>query len=90
MVIQVLVAAMNQKDHSLLEKMNIKSNAIIGNQCDYNSIEKFKYKDYDIVYLNFAEKGVGLNRNNSLMRATGDICLFADDDMIYESIILII
>ena len=85
MVIQVLVAAMNQKDHSLLEKMNIKSNAIIGNQCDYNSIEKFKYQDYDIVYLNFAEKGVGLNRNNSLMRATGDICLFADDDMIYEN-----
>ena len=85
MVVQVLVAAMNQKDHSLLEKMNIKSNAIIGNQCDYNSIEKFKYQDYDIVYLNFAEKGVGLNRNNSLMRATGDICLFADDDMIYEN-----
>lgn len=85
MNIQVLIATMNQKDHSLLEKMNIRSNAIIGNQCNYNSIETFKYKKNDIMYLNFDEKGVGLNRNNSLMRATGDICLFADDDMIYEN-----
>ena len=85
MRIQVLVAAMNQKDHSLLEKMNINSNVIVGNQCNYNSVEKFKYKNYDAMYLNFDERGVGLNRNNSLMRATGDICLFADDDMIYEN-----
>lgn len=85
MKVQVLVAAINQNDHSLLKKMNIKSDAIIGNQCDRNEIEKFRYQDYDIIYLNFAEKGVGLNRNNSLMRATGDICLFADDDMVYEN-----
>lgn len=84
MKVQVLVATMNQKDHSLVKKMNIKSDAIIGNQCDYNSIEKFEYENHEILYLNFNEKGVGLNRNNSLMRATGEICLFADDDMIYE------
>src|SRR5699024_7943537 len=28
--------------------------------------------------------GVGLSRNNALMRATADICLMADDDMIYK------
>lgn len=81
MKIQVLVATINQRDHTLLEKMNINSNAIIGNQCDWNSIEKFKYKNQDITYLNFNERGVGLNRNNTLMRADGDICLFADDDI---------
>lgn len=84
MKIQVLVAAMNQNDHSLLKKMNISSDAIIGNQCNVDSIEKFNYKNHEIVYLNFNEKGVGLNRNNSLMRASGDICLFADDDMVYD------
>lgn len=83
MKIQVLVATMNQNDHQLLKKMNINTDAIIGNQCNYNSIEKFDYKGNNILYLNFNEKGVGLNRNNCLMRATGDICLFADDDMIY-------
>lgn len=83
MKIQVLVTTMNQKDHNLLKKMNINTDAIIGNQCDYNSIENFMYNGNNVIYLNFKEKGVGLNRNNCLMRATGDICLFADDDMIY-------
>lgn len=84
MNIQVLVAAMNQTDHSLLKKMNIQSDVIVGNQCDINSVEHFDYDGHDAVFLNFAERGVGLNRNNALMRATGDIVLFADDDMVYD------
>ncbi len=83
MKIQVLVAAMNQNDYSLLDKLNIQSDAIIGNQCEFDSIERFTWKSHEICYLNFNEKGVGLNRNNALMRADCDICLFADDDMVY-------
>lgn len=83
MNIQVLVAAMNQRDYSLLDKMNIQSDVIVGNQCNRNSIDSFIYKGHEAVYLNFAEKGVGLNRNNALMRANAEICLFADDDMVY-------
>ena len=83
MKVQVLVASINQRDYSLLDKMNIKSDAIIGNQCDRNSVENFIHNGNNITYLNFNEKGVGLNRNNSLMRANADICLFADDDMVY-------
>ena len=41
MKIQVLVAAMHQTDHSLPEKMKIQCDAIIGNQCDHNSIERY-------------------------------------------------
>lgn len=81
--IQVLVAAMNQEDHSILEKLNLKSDVIIGNQCNRDNVEKFKYNGYNIAIYSFAEKGVGLNRNNTLMRATADYCLFADDDMRY-------
>lgn len=83
MNVQVLVAAMHQKDKSLLERMNIRSDAIVANQCDTNEIEDFTWNGHAIRYLSFAERGVGLNRNNALMRATGDICLFADDDMRY-------
>ena len=83
--VQVLVAAMHQNDHSLLEKLNIQSDAIVGNQCDYNSIEHFTWgeSNNNITYLNLNERGVGLNRNNALMRATGEFCIFADDDMTY-------
>ncbi len=74
---------MNQKDHSLIEKMNITTEAIVGNQCDRNSVEEFIYNGKLIRYFNFAERGVGLNRNNTLMRANAEIVLFADDDMVY-------
>lgn len=84
MKIQVLVATMNQTDHSLIEKMNIRTDAIVGNQCDRNSVETFELNNKTVTYYNFAERGVGLNRNNTLMRATADVCLFADDDMVYE------
>ena len=83
MKIQVLVAAMNQNDHSLVEKMNISTDAIIGNQCDYNSVECFEHNGNRIQYLNFNERGGGLNRNNALMRADGDILVFADDDEVF-------
>lgn len=83
MNIQVLVATMNQTDHSLLNKMNIQSDAIVGNQCDRNEVERFDFRGHDIAWYSFDERGVGLNRNNVLMRATGDIILFADDDVVY-------
>lgn len=83
MKIQVLVATMNQNDHSLLGKLNIQSDAIVGNQCGFNSVEHFVWNGNNVCYLNFHEKGVGQNRNNTLIRADCDICLFADDDMVY-------
>ena len=81
MRVQVLVATMNQNDYTLLDEMNIQSEAIIGNQCDRYEVEEFVYHGYDVMYFSTAERGVGLNRNNALMRANADVCLFADDDM---------
>jgi glycosyltransferase involved in cell wall biosynthesis len=83
MKVQVLVATMNQTDYSLLEKMNIQTDAIIGNQCDRNEITEFEYQNRMVKWFSFNERGVGLNRNNTLMRATEDIVLFADDDVVY-------
>jgi len=83
MNLQVLVSTMHQTDHSLLEKMNIHSDAIIVNQCDKNEFEEFEYKGRRIKFFSFAERGVGLSRNTALVRATGDVCLFADDDVTY-------
>lgn len=83
MSLQVLVATMHQTDHSLLQKMNIQSDAIVVNQSDRNDFEEFNYQEHKIRFLSFAERGVGLSRNNALMRARADIVLFADDDMVY-------
>lgn len=85
MRVQMLVVTMNQENgnYTLLEKMNIQSNTIICNQCDYNDVTEFEWKGHNIKWYSFAERGVGLNRNNALMRADADICVFADDDVEY-------
>ncbi len=91
--IEVLITTMNlENSTSLLNKMNIQSKAMIGNQCNHNEISLSEYKNYEIPIFSFNEKGVGLNRNNLLMRTKSDFCLFGDDDLIYvdnyEQIIL--
>lgn len=83
MTLQVLIATMHQTDHSLLEKMNIQSDAIVINQCDRDEVERFTYKGHSVLWMSLNERGVGLSRNTALMRATADIVLFADEDVQY-------
>src|SRR5690606_25492782 len=59
------------------------SDVIIVNQCNRNEFEEFKCKGKSVRFLSLSERGVGLSRNTALMRATADICLIADDDLIY-------
>lgn len=83
MSVQVLVASMFQKDFELPKRMNLCSDAVIGNQCDKDSVDEIEYKNFKIKYINRAERGVGLNRNNALKNATSDLCVLADDDMVF-------
>lgn len=84
MTVEVLVAAMHQTDHSLPRRMNLQSNAIVGNQCEENSVEEFEYNGHTVSYYNSDKRGLSKNRNTALIYATGDICLLADDDMVYK------
>lgn len=83
MTVQVLVATMHQTDHSLLERMNIQTDVVVINQCDIDSVERFIFRGHSVLWISMTERGVGLSRNTALMRATGDILLFADDDVSY-------
>lgn len=83
MDLQVLVSTMNQIDYTLLEKMNLQSDAIVINQTDKCGFEKFQYKDYIINWINSDDRGLSKSRNLAIDNATGDICIIADDDLIY-------
>ena len=83
MKIQVLIAALCKEPIALLNEMGIKSDAIIGNQCSEDNVESFDYTGNKIVVYSFNERGVGLNRNNTLLRARGDVAVLADDDMYF-------
>lgn len=84
MRVQFLVSAVNQDVHALVKKMNLQAESIIINQCKENRYEEFEYKGSRMRCYHLAEKGVGLSRNNALLRADGDICLFADEDIVYR------
>ena len=83
MTYQLLVATMNQTDHSLCGRMNLHCDALIVNQCDRCGAEEWMHDGYAVRMLSFAERGVGLSRNSALMRADADIVEFADDDMVF-------
>lgn len=82
--VEVLITTMNLNNpKDLLEKMNIESSAMIGNQTNKNEISEITYKSEIVKVYSFNERGVGLNRNNLLLRSNSDICLFGDDDLVY-------
>lgn len=80
---EILCVTMNQEDFSKIEEMNINSNIIFANQCNKTSYEEYEFKGKKGKLISTETRGVGVNRNISLMYATADICLFADDDMYY-------
>ena len=69
MKIQTLIVTTGQTDHSLLEKMNVQTDTIVGNQCDRNEVEIFEYNGYGIRWISMCERGVGLNRNTVMRTA---------------------
>lgn len=84
MRLETLVSSVRQNVSALAEKMNLQSDAVIINQCEENCYEEYEHRGRKIKGYSFAEKGVGLSRNNALLRATADIVLFSDEDIVYH------
>lgn len=84
MTYQLIVSTMNQHDDSLIEKMNIHSDAIIINQADRVGYHEVKQDSGTVKWYHFNERGIGLSRNSGMMRADADIIQFADDDMVFS------
>ena len=82
--LQVLVATMNQSDHSIAKKMNIRCDAVIANQADREEISSFDTEYGRVKMITTATRGVGLNRNIALLVADAEYILFADDDVVYN------
>lgn len=83
MTLQLLVSAVDKEPRELTRQMQIDSDAILIVQCDENGYEEWEQDGHEIRAYRFREKGVGLSRNNALMRADRDISVFADEDIVY-------
>ena len=70
MRLQFLVSTVNEDVETLAERMNLQADAIVVNQCDRNEYREYTHEGSRIRCYSFAERGVGLSRNNCLMRAS--------------------
>lgn len=81
---------MHQVNHSIIERTNIQSDAVVINQCDNYKREEFFFKnsssiDCKCLFISTTERGLSRSRNEAIKNATADICLLCDDDEILES-----
>ena len=81
---EVLCVTMRQNDFSKLKEMNIHSDVVFANQCDHTSYEELEFDGHTAKRISTQTRGVGINRNLTLMYASADVCLFADDDVTYD------
>ena len=84
MNIEVLLSTMYQKNFDIVEKCNIRSNAIIINQCEEEKIETKKYSFGTVKMIYTKSRGLSNSRNLALNNATADICILCDDDIVYH------
>ena len=80
---EILCVTMRQNDFSKIKEMNIHSNVVFANQCDYTSYEEKEFEGYTARMISTETRGVGINRNLALTYANAEYCLFADDDVVY-------
>jgi len=80
---EILCVTMHQTDFSKIESMNIHSDVVFANQADRTEYAETEFEGHRARMITTATRGVGINRNKTLMYAEGDICLFADDDVTY-------
>lgn len=92
MKFEILLSTMNRCNFDILEKMNIKNNCLIINQTDFDSDEEIIKDGKKIRRIDSTTKGLSKSRNLALEKSLGEICILADDDLIYldnmEKIIL--
>lgn len=89
MKIQFLVSTIDRDNIDFLEKIfkNLKGQSfdvIVINQCINIDLPKNDLSKENIKVISSKTKGTSVSRNIALKNATGDICTFTDDDLVYE------
>lgn len=84
MSVEVLASVMNSSMEAVTAQMNLDSNAVIINQCGCFSREEMEFRGHKVRFYSFPDRGIGRSRNEAILRADSDICLFSDEDIVYR------
>ena len=82
--LQMLVSAVEENTLTLADRMHLECGAVIVNQCFEQATSTYEHNASQILCLNRKERGVGLSRNLALEKAESELCLFADEDIVYR------
>ncbi|MCQ2081169.1 MAG: glycosyltransferase family 2 protein [Lachnospiraceae bacterium] len=83
MKFQLLISSVEQNTSDLLKTMKVSSDAVLVNQCESDSLACESFDGHRITVVSQSKRGVGESRNTAMLNATGDICLFSDEDIVY-------
>lgn len=78
--LEILLSCMHEEDHSIISRSNIKTNAVIINQCNENSTYQINIDERTVKWINSKERGLSKSRNMEIRNSCADICLIADND----------
>lgn len=79
---QVLLSTMNNS-YDVLQALNIQTDVVVVNQCQYDNEEIFDYRGNTVRWINADSRGLSKSRNVAIKNSSDDICLLADDDLVY-------
>lgn len=80
---------MHLKDEKYIDGLNITSDAVVVNQCNENIENNIVREAADgnkqlVSYICTTERGLSKSRNLAIKKATADICILCDNDVVYE------
>lgn len=85
---QVLLSAMHLDDYKYIDKLHIKGNAVVINQCDLDEGLKISSAEdelgREVRFISTTQRGLSKSRNMAIREAEADICIFCDNDVVYE------
>lgn len=87
MSFQILISTMRKNPDdikAMLEKNNIRTDALIINQGESAGEIQNEWQGHHYRVLSTPEKGLSRSRNMAIEHADAEICLLADDDILYE------
>lgn len=83
MKIEVLCATMHQTGLEKYEEMNLQTDVVFANQAESHDYTEKLIDGNSVKMITTPYRGVGNNRNIAILHLSGDILMFADDDMVY-------
>lgn len=84
MKLDVLVSTMYD-NRELYNKMNLQGDSVIVNQTNTTSTKKINTDKGIFKFINSQDRGLSKSRNLAIMNSDADICLFSDNDVVYDT-----